>query len=574
MIEVVNKVEDYYFKSYPIQYNPIIEYFNQIKNKKVIVSLKIYKVYKKIVENIHDTESQWIYSPEHALHPIEFIESFCKHIKGKYAGTPIELELWQKAGIATIFGFINKKTKERKYQEIFWVVARKNGKSTISSGIALYLLGADGEGGPEVYTVATKKDQAKIVWNDAKKMVNKSPLLKLDFVTKVAEILTPFNDGQLIPLGRDSDTTDGLNVHGAIMDEVHAWKTMQMYDVVFDGISARDNPLILAITTAGTIRNSVYDIKYEESENIINGLWEDEGYKNERFLPLIYELDSREEWIDESCWLKANPGLGSIKKIDAIKTKVNRAKKNALLRVNLLTKDFNIRSNANEAWLSFEDLNNTNKFELSELNPSYAIGGSDLSSSIDLTAACIAFMLPNDKNVYFKHMYWIPEDLVEDKVNEDKVPYDKWIELGYVRTTPGNKVHYKFVEEWFDELRDEFDIYIPWHGYDAWSAEYYVESMKDKHGSESMIKVYQGKKTLSGPMENLGADLKKKHINYNNNPVTKWCLSNTIVDIDKNGNIQPDKSNKRRRIDGLACMLNAYVILNEKMDDYINLIGA
>ena len=170
-------------------------------------------------------------------------------------------------------------------------------------------------------------------------------------------------------------------------------------------------------------------------------------------------------------------------------------------------------------------------------------------------------------------MYWIPEDLVERRVREDKMPYDVWIEQGIMRTCPGNQNHPKYVTEWFIEVQNELDIYIPWVGYDGWSAKYWVDEMQQAFGSESMIPVIQGKKTLSAPMKSLGADLDKKLIVYNNNPIDKWCLCNTAVDIDKNDNIQPIKTSKAtKRIDGTAALLDAYVILQQKMNDYINMI--
>lgn len=159
------------------------------------------------------------------------------------------------------------------------------------------------------------------------------------------------------------------------------------------------------------------------------------------------------------------------------------------------------------------------------------------------------------------------------RVQEDRIPYDVWKEQGLLRTTPGNKVHYRFVVDWFLELQSEYDLYLPWIGYDSWSATYFVEDMQNNFGKDAMIPVIQGKKTLSGPMKSMGADLEAKRINYGNNPITKWCLSNTNVDVDKNNNIQPSKGKQqKRRIDGTAAMLNAYVIYQDKHQDYINLI--
>lgn len=560
-------------KQYHLTYNPIIEYWNKIDSGEEIVSEKVRRVYKKLVDDIYDTSSEYEYNPKRALHPIEFIESFCKHSKGKWAGQSIELELWQKAMFAAAFGFVHKIDGTRKYQEVLLIVARKNGKSTVGSGTGLYLMTGDNEGGPEIYAVATKKDQAKLVWLEAKKMVKKSPILLDSIKPLVSEMNAEWNESTFKPLGSDSETLDGLNVHGAIMDEIHAWKDKNLYDVIVDGTSARDQPMIFMITTAGTIRESVYDMKYEEAEMILNGYGDPNGYKNDRLLPIIYELDNRKEWTDPKAWKKANPGLGTIKKIDQLETKVNKAKANPLLVKNLLTKDFNIRETSNESWLTFDQLNNQATFDILKLKPKYGIGGTDLSKTTDLTSAKVLFMLPGDETIYAYQMYWLPEDLLEQRAKEDKIPYDLWYEQGLLRTTPGNKVHPKFVTEWYLECRDEYGLYLPWIGYDAWSADYWVEEMQGYFGAEAMIKVHQGKKTLSGPMYSLGADLEKKLVNYNNNPIDKWCLSNTAVDIDKNLNIQPAKTNnQRRRIDGTASLLNAYVVLQEKKNEYLNMI--
>ncbi|OJE00569.1 terminase [Bacillus cereus] len=558
---------------YPLSYNPIIEYYSLIESGKEIVSEKVRRIYKKLVSDIDDKESIYEYDSKKANHAIEFIENFCKHSKGKWGGKPIVLEVWQKAFIAAAFGFVHGIDGTRKYREVLLVVARKNGKSTVGSGIGLYLQIADGEPGSEVYAVATKKDQAKLVWLESKRMVKKSPALLKRIKPLVSEMVSEWNDSTFKPLGSDSETLDGLNVHGAMMDEIHAWKDKNLYDVIVDGTSSREQPMIFMITTAGTVRESVYDMKYEEAEMLLNGLDDPDGYKDERFLPIIYELDKREEWTDPSKWKKANPGLGTIKKVDQLETKVNKAKANSLLVKNLLTKDFNIRETSTEAWLTFEQLNNPETFDIEKLKPSYGIGGCDLSSTTDLTAAKVIFMVPEDPHIYVKQMYWLPEDLLEQRSKEDKIPYNLWHEQGILRTTPGNSVHYKFVTKWFLEIRDEYGIYLPWIGYDKWSANYWVEDMQGYFGKEAMIPIAQGKQTLSSPMKLLGADLESKLINYNNHTIDKWCLSNTAIDVDKNLNIQPNKTkNQRRRIDGTAALLNAYVVLQEKRNDYLNMI--
>ena len=569
--------------------NYIKQYYEKIENGEIITSKKVRIVYEKLVKDIdnpqkvkiynEDTEEyeehEYIYSEEKALDAIQFIEKFCIHSKGKkWAGQPFILELWQKAFISAIFGFIDKETEFRKYRKIILFVARKNGKSTLAAAIGLYMLLMDGEPGAECYSIATKKDQAKILWLEAKRMIKKNPVLLKRVKPLIAELYYEEEEATFKPLSSESDTLDGLNASFFAADEVHAMKDKNLIDVTYDSMDSREQPIFLETSTMGTIRENVFDSEYEYASNVINGYRDSSlDFNDETLLAIIYELDSKEEWTDEKCWVKANPGLGTIKKRKGLADKVARAKRKPDELKNLLCKDFNVRETSVSSWLSFETLNNEEMFNLGKMKVKYGIGGTDLSSTTDLTAAKVIFMLPNDEKIYVLQQYWLPEYLLEQRVKEDKIPYDKWNERGLLRLSPGNKVHPKEVTKWFLEIREEYGIYIPWIGYDAWSAAYWVEEMKGYFGEEAMIEVHQGKRTLSAPMKDLEADLKSKIIIYNNNPVDKWCLSNVNIDTDKNGNIQPEKGrNKRKRIDGAAALLDAYVVLEQKKNDYMNMI--
>lgn len=550
-----------------------MEYWQKIENGEEVVSRKVYQQYKYLAHLI-EHPGEYFYSSKRANHILEFAENYCKLSKGAGAGKLVRLELWEKALLSSIFGFIDI-NGNRMCREAILIVGKKNGKSLLASIVGLYLQIGDGEPGPEVYAVATKKDQAKIIWTEAKRMVRKSPTLLRRIKTLVAELSSElFNDGTFKPLASDSDTLDGLNVHGALLDEIHQWKNGKaLYDIIADGTTARNQPLIFITSTAGTVREDIYDQKYDEAERVINGLFDENGYKDPHLLAFVYELDARKEWTDETCWKKANPGLGTIKKLEQLKAKVKKAMENPALVKNLVCKEFNIRETSTEAWLTFEQLNNTATFDVKELKPRYGIGGVDLSSTTDLTNATVIFKIPDDSHIYALAMYWLPEDLLEKKVREDKIPYDLWHEQGYLRLSPGNKVHYKYVTEWFKEVQDELDIYLFKAGYDSWSATYFVEEMENEFGKSVMEPVIQGKKTLSSPMKSLGADLEKKLVNYNNNPITKWCLTNTSVDRDKNDNIQPAKGNLgTRRIDGMAGLLDAYVCMENNLEEYMSLI--
>ena len=549
--------------------NPILEYWEQIQSGKVTVGKKVRRIYQKLAEDVSRTEGFYHFSPGRAWHAIDFIQNFCRHSKGKMGGQPFLLELWQKAFVAAVFGFIDD-DGNRQYRKALLVVARKNGKSTLSAAIGLYLMLGDGEPGAEVYSVATKKDQAKIIWLEAKKMVKKSPLLLSKIKPLVAEMVCEYNESVYKPLGHDSETQDGLNVHGALMDETHAWSPdlCALYDVIADGTTAREQPVILITTTAGTVRGGQYDRDYEEAERIIAGYDDPEGYHDDRTLPVIYELDSRKEWTDERCWQKANPGLGTIKSRQQLAEKVRRAAANPALVKNLVCKDFNIPETTGGAWLTFEQLNNPETFRFDELHPAYAIGGADLSSTTDLTAAVVLFRVPGDNRLFAECMFWLPAELLDRRVQEDKIPYDLWEQQGWLRVSEGSRVNYRDVTAWFAEIMQEHDCYLYNIGYDAWSAAYWVDDMK-MHFGDILLPVQQTMKILSDPMKCLGAELEAKRVVYNNNPILKWCLANTAALEDKNGNIKPAKTaSSRKRIDGLAALLDAYVVYCEHQADY------
>lgn len=545
--------------------NYIFEYWEEIESGRVIVSKKVKAVYSQLVDDIRNPKPPYVFDVKKATKPIRFIERFCKHSKGEWAGRPVTLELFQKAYISALFGFIDENTGYRKYTESFFMVARKNGKSTMLAGIALYLLVADQEPGAELYTVATKKDQAKIIFDEVQNMVNQSPQLKEILKKRKSDLYFPAGMAKMQALGRNSDTMDGLNAHGVIMDELHGVKDRNLYEVMKQSQSARRQPLLIMITTAGTVRECIFDDIYSYAENVLNGT-----FKDPHFLPIIYELDNVKEWKNAKCWPKANPGLGTIKKLADLQAKVEKAKQSPVDLNGVLVKDFNIRGTKSTAWLSFDDINNPATFDITNYRGCFAIGGADLSITTDLTAATILLYEPVNDTYLVKQMYWIPEDNVEERVQTDKIPYDKWHDAGLIRFCKGNTINYSDVTAWFLEIVQIYGITPAWIYYDSYSARYWVEEMESK--GFRMERCIQGAKTLSLPMQKMGADLQAKKINYNNNPILKWCLTNTGVQQDRNGNIVPVKNQAAKmRIDGTASLLDAYVGLHEHYNEFMNL---
>lgn len=543
--------------------NYLKAYLDAIEGGEIVVCKRIRKVYTRLVYEA-ENPGKYRFDEERANRPIEFIERFCKHSKGEWAGQPVRLELFQKAFISALFGFVDSKTGLRKYREAFFMVARKNGKSTMLAGIALYMLLADGEAGAEVYSVATKKDQAKIIFDEVCHMVSQSPYLRKHIKKRKSDLYFSASMSKLQPLGKNSDTLDGLNSSCVILDEAHAVKDRNLYEVMKQSQSSRTQPLFVTITTAGTVRECIFDDMYSYACKVADGVITDPT-----FLPIVYELDSKAEWKDPGAWFKPNPGLGRIKKLEDLMAKVERAKQSPKDLSGILCKDFNVRETLYNAWLDFDTINNESTFSLEDFRGCYAIGGADLSLTTDLTCATVLMLNPETRQRYVWQMYWLPEDNFNQRVQEEKIPYDKWREAGLVRLCRGNTIDYSDVTAWFLELVNEHGITPLWVYYDSWSARYWVEEMEG-YGFK-MERCIQGAKTLSLPMQNLGADLQAKKVNYNNNPILKWCLTNTAVQEDRNGNIVPKKaSSPKQRIDGTASLLDAYVGLYEKYNEFLN----
>lgn len=542
----------------------ITAYYEAIATGRIVAPKRVKKLYKQLADEIKNPQGRYIFSPAKANRPIEFISKFAKHSKGEWAGKAVKLELWQKAYLSALFGFIDKETGLRRYRETVLLVGRKNGKSTLAAGIALYMLLADHEPGAEVYTAATMKPQAKIIFDETRNMVSQSEQLRQLVKKRKTDLYCAATMSKMQPLGRNSDNLDGLNASCVIIDELHGVKDRNLYDVLKQSQSARRQPLLVMVTTAGTVRECIFDDIYHYACGIIDGTLTDPT-----FLPVLYELDSKQEWKNQAAWVKANPNLGVSKKLDDLQNKAVRAKDSYKDLSAMLCKDFNIRETNSSAWLSFDDINNESTFDIGRFKNQWAIGGADLSITTDLTCATLLMMDKSTEERFIAQMYFIPADNLEARVKEDKIPYDIWHKQGLVRLCPGNTIDYSMVTAWFIEMVQEKGITPAWVYYDSYSAKYWVQEMEN--AGFNMVRCIQGAKTLSLPMQQLGADLKAKKVNYNNNPVLKWCLTNTAVQTDRNGNIVPVKvQNAKRRIDGTASLLDSYVGLTDHYTEFKN----
>lgn len=556
-------------------------YFGSILSGNVTACLKMKQVARIVLDELdHGSKSgRWHYNEHLAMKHVGFIERFCRLPSGKL-GAPFRLELFQRAILSVIFGFVDE-SGTRQYQEVLWIMGRKNGKTALASAIELDLLVNDGEGAPEVYNVATARDQAAKGFNDALRMVKTSPLLAKHVRKRVNDLYCDLNMGSIRALSANTNHLDGLDISGAIIDELAAMKNRDLYDLTVQGTSARRQPLVLEITTNGFVRGGIFDAQYDYASKWLNG--KADGEKAERFIAFIFELDEREEWEREECWIKANPGLGTIKELDKLKANVSKAKDDSTFLPTLLTKDFNLVENQSTAWLTWGEIHNDATFDLADLGIKYWVCGVDASDTTDLTAACLLGMRPHDDTIYALHMAWIPErallraDEEGRRGGKDGVPYDMWIARGLMRVDKNPIIDKRVVLEWLEEMRRKHGIYAVACGYDPWHLRDAptVDAYCAYFGKQNFMKVIQGPQTLSIPMREIRALYRDNRVVDNSNPLAEWCRSNVMVRTDANGNIAPDKKNDdpRNRIDAWAAEIDAFVTLRDQMDNYRALIG-
>ena len=550
------------------------EYLRLIHKGKIKVSKKVLAVYERECEWMdnppNDPEWNYIFDEDLAQHHIDFMQKFCKQSKGKNGGKPIRFDLFQLAKFQLVFGWIDKDTGFRRIREVFDVRGRKCGKSTETAAVCHDMLLNDGENGPECYCVANAKDQAKLVFDECCNMRVQSPSLRAVERKRNNEIVSDFNFGKIKALAAKTDNLDGLNGSFIEQDEVHEQRDSQLYDVMIQSQAERDQPLYWTITTNGFRREAFFDAKYELMEKI--AFWE-EGYHDYKTLPLIYELDDREEWTNPDCWEKANPGLGTIKKLSTLKEHVERAKRDPSFLPTVLTKDFNIPENSNEGWLTFEEAVNEKVVPMDYLEHSYAIGGCDLSATTDLTCATLLIAKPNDDNFYVLQKYFIPESKMEklDAMNSNKeAPYRLWAEKGWLTICEGARVDYSKVTQWFVDMVNEHDIRPLWICYDAALSGYWVPEMQGN--GFDMDRIRQGPFTWTYPMKLLKGALAEHRIVYQNNPMLRWCLMNTAKkSTNEKGieSIQPVKCATNRRIDGMVSLLNAWTGYQNHIEEFI-----
>lgn len=547
--------------------NYVRQYVRAIRAGTVTVSEPVRQVYERLDAEAADKACPYRFSAKLGDHAIRFIETFCRHYEGEHAGQLVKLELWEKAFIQTLFGWVDKKTRLRRFREFFLLVARKNGKSFLSACIMVYMLVADGEAGAQCVSIATKYDQAAIVYKTARKIIEQDADLSALVVPIIGGMEFKLTNSTMKALASKSKTLDGLNLHYCSCDELHAQEDRNLYDVTKQGMKARKQPIFGTITTAGFAREGIYDDMYEYARSVAMGTVADA-----HLLPVLYTLDDRAEWTDPDAWAKANPGLGTIKSRQQLADDVERAKHDPSCLPSLLVKDFNIQENSAASWLPWAVLKNETVAEADYLNHTYAIGGCDLSATTDLTCATLLIRRPEDPQFYVLQQYFLPKARVEQVEHQGRkeAPYRLWAQQGWLTLCDGATVDYNDVTEWFVSMVQERDIRPLWVCYDAALSGYWVPQMTDM-GFE-MERIRQGPVTWTYPMKRMKGLFEDNRIVYQNNPILRWCLSNTAAKSSNQrgiDSIQPEKITANRRIDGTVSLLNAMTGYYNHEDEFL-----
>lgn len=529
--------------------HPADQYIQDVLDGKVVACKWVKLACQRHLNDLEQGAARGlVFDQEAGQRAIDFFQ-FVRHSKGEWAGQTLVLEPWQVFIIYTLFGW-KREDGTRRFRTAYLEVARKNGKSSVLSAVGLYLLDADREPGAEVFSAATKKEQAKITYDEATRMVKSSPGLRKRLKVLRDRIVVPGTAAKFEPLGRDSDSLDGLNIHGAIVDELHAHKTRDMWDVLETGMGARRQPLMMAITTAGYSRQTICYEMRELVTKVLEGTVE-----NDSLFGIVYTLDEGDDWQNEKVWIKANPNLGVSVKLNDLREQARTAKQvpsalNAFLRLRL-----NVWTTSSSRWLDQDKWSACNAPVDSEgLRGRVCFGGLDLSSSTDITAFVLVFP-PEVSGDPYRVMLrcWIPEENMHKRSRDDGVPYESWVRQGWMKTTPGNVVDYDFIIEEVLELADQFDIREI--GFDDWNAT--ATSNKLMAAGLEMVKVRQGFITLSPAMKQLEVLVLRGEIAHGGNVPLTWMVSNVVAEQDAAGNIKPSKAKSTERIDGVAALLNA-----------------
>lgn len=568
--------------TYNGQYSWLLEYIDKCKKGEIIIGHELMLQLDILIEHFEDKDITIDFQDAHKR--IKFIETKCKHSEAPFAGKPFILILYQKAFIEAIYSFkiydeeIGRYV--RLYQDIIFLVGRKNGKTPLISAICL----AEWFCGPmglKILCSSNDYESADLMFQSINSMREDSPSLEKVTRKNIKGIFfgnpkkikkkgkfSYQNKGTIKRISAKTGAKEGRNIGVGAADEVHELKDNSSIMPIRQALSTQEEPLYFELTTEGIVNDGYLDNRLKEARQVLDG-----ELSRPRWLIWLYTQDNEQEvWKDEESWYKSNPSLGAVKKRSFLRQMIEEAKSSRPTRVFVLSKDFNIKQNNSAAWLMADDIVNEETINLEDFRNCFAIGAGDLSKTGDLTSAKIMLMKPGSDKKYFYQHYFIPKSKMQILSKEDKEKFKEWIRQGLITVSPGNENDFRLVTAWFVRLYKDYGIRVYKTGYDKWSAIYWVKDMEE-YGFECN-RVDQTWGSMSEPMKLVEQDLKSKLIVYNNNPIDKWCLENTAFNINSKEEIMPIKVQGKddKKIDGAVTMIIAYRIYIDNRTEFLELV--
>jgi phage terminase large subunit-like protein len=548
-------------KAWEVIENEVVrDYFRGVLTKKIPAGKYVHKALRRHLNDLEKAkQDDYLYTFSHkkAVHLLDFFPSFLRHEGGKV----FQLEPFQQAVLYIAYGWIRKDNGFRRFRKVYIEIPRKNGKTSLCGGLSLYHLTADNEYSPEVYFAATTREQASLGFKAALKVAKLSPAIKRNRKITRYLIESPGNEGIIKALSSEANSLEGLNVHAAITDEMHVHKSDEVINAIDQGMGARNQPMSIEITTAGS-NASETSIGYEHhsyTKAVLDGT-----IVNDTWFGIIYSIDrhDKKKWADERTWHKANPGLGTIKKMDYMRSEFVKASTQPKFKPSFFIKDLNFWMQNEQEWIPIEAYERNQK----AVDPALLIGkpcilGLDLSIKNDITS--LAFIFPDESmqldgcTVLWKH--FIPEEDVDRRSKLDKVPYDIWSQAGHFVVTPGNVTDYRIVQE---EIIKAGELYDVWGiGYDPYQATQMAIHLENDHGFE-LYEVMQQMPSLGPPTAQLERAITAGNMVLPDDPVAKWMFGNIMIIRDTNNNIKMDKKRSKEKIDCWPALVNAVYVLN------------
>lgn len=541
----------------------LLKYREEIESGKIIAGWELRQELTNLKEDFSNDE--YFYNTDAALLRMDFMENCVKLTKSPFYGQPMVLMLWQKAFIEAVYSFkMSEESLERgmmidRFKKILLLIARKNTKSETCSAIAVTELFVGNEGA-DIVCSSNDDNQASITYDAIDTMRQLIDPRDLDSKKNQRFIRNKSTNSKVFKLSDRTKNKEGHNIDFAIVDETHEMKTNVIGKSIEQSQSLKDNPKFVDITTEGFVQEGYLDDELEKGRGVING--EDDTKAGKRLLPWLYTQDSEQEvFTNPKSWMKSNPTLGVIKKVSYLEEQVELAKKSKGDRIFVLAKDFNIKQNSVEMWLNLEDYNFDATYDLEEFRGAPCLGAVDLAETMDLCCAKVLLMKDDGKK-YIHTMYFIPERKLED--DDDScagAKYADWVRDGYITVTEGSDIDLTVVADWFWALYKDYGIRLMCCGYDQKFAKDFLRQMSEygwtKEGGELEL-ILQNAMTLDTANKFVETDLKKRNINYNNNPVDRWCFGNAGLSVDNKGKCLVVKTARNKKIDGAVTTVILY----------------